>query len=441
MGRTHRRRKRKIQRKFSSNLHSSPYFINLTQWMKKHGWSPTCMLCPVEFYDTGRGLRTERSIAKNEVIVSIPLELLITVSTVQSSDIGWLFSKYSGVNGAHFSTQQVLAAFLIWERHLGHYSVWEPYLNSLPLDYSTPLFCSSEELHLLPSVLLEPILIQKQKVIDTFSELKSILSAQSWKCWHCSESLSSIIHFEEYLWAWSAVNTRSVYLDECVVSHSLSIQDKSCLALAPYLDMFNHSNDVDVQVGLSSDRNCYEIQTLTPIAKHTQVFIRYGYHSNLKLYTEYGFILPFSQHDFIPFLFEEILSSVKDVYPVRFNSSASKLNFLKVHNLTENLSCNSEGLSFNVKALIYVLMTSESKKDDLTRRIYSSDFTSEESVAICKVGKWLIKQKCSEFESVLNMMKQKKSNGCSRSFEVASDLILEYINLLKRAEKLDSKGF
>jgi hypothetical protein len=135
-------------------------------------------------------------------------------------------------------------------------------------------------------------------------------------------------------------------------------------------------------------------------------------------------------------LFEEILSSVKNVYPVKFNCSASKLNFLKVHNLAENLSGNSEGLSFNVKALIYVFMTSESRKDILALKIYSSDFTSEDIEAICKVGKQLIKQKCLEFESVLNMMKQKKSNGCSRSFEVAGDLILEYINLLKMAEKL-----
>lgn len=409
--------------------------------MKKHGWSPTCSLCPVEFHDTGRGLRAETSISENEVIVSIPLELLITVSTVQSSDIGWLFSKYSGVNGVHFFAQQVLAAFLVWERHLGHHSVWDPYLKSVPLNYSTPIFCSNEELELLPPLLLEPTLIQKQKVTDTFSDLKSILSSESWKCWHCSESLSSIVCFEQYCWAWSAVNTRSVYLDEHVISHSLNIQDKSCLALAPYLDMFNHSDDVDVQVGLSSDRNCYEIQTLVPIAKHGQVFIRYGYHSNLKLYTEYGFILPFSPQDFIPFMLEEILSSAQDIYPVKSNCSASKLNFLKVHNLTENLSCNSEGLSFNVKVLIYVFVTSESKKEVLTQKIYSSDFTSEESVAICKVGKHLIKQKCLEFESVLNMMKQKKTNGCSRSFEVAGDLIVEYIHLLRRAEKLYSEGF
>lgn len=441
MGRTYRRRRRKTVSKCSSNLHPCPYFINLTQWMKKHGWSPTCSLCPVEFYDTGRGFRAETSIPKNEVIVSIPLELLITVSTVEHSDIGWIFSKYGGLNGVYFFAQQVLAAFLVWERHLDHHSVWYPYLKSVPLDYSTPLFCLNEELKLLPPFLLEPILIQKQKVTDTFSDLKSILSAESWKCSHCSKSLSSIVCFEVYCWAWSAVNTRSVYVDEHVISHSLNIQDKSCLALAPYLDMFNHSNDVDVQVRLSSVRNCYEIQTLVPVAKHAQVFIRYGCHSNMKLYTEYGFILPFNPHDFIPFVVEEILTSVKEVFPVKFNCSASKLNFLEVHNLTENLSCNSEGLSFNMRALIYVFVTSESRKEVLTSRIYSSDFTSEESAAICNVGKQLIKQKCLEFETILNMMKQKKASGCSRSFEVAGDLILEYINLLRRSEKLESEEF
>lgn len=433
MGRTYRRRKRKALRKLSLNLHSFPCFINLMQWMKKHGWSPTCSLCPVEFYDTGRGLMTETAISKNHVIVSIQLELLITLSVVESSGIGWLFSK---ANAVYLFAQQVLAAFLVWEKHLGQHSVWEPYLNSVPLEYSTPLFCSNEELELLPSILLEPILIHRHKVIDTFSDLRRILSMQCWKCWHCSESLSSIFQCEQYWWAWCTVNTRCVYLDEKVFSHSLKIQDKSCLALAPYLDMFNHSNDVDVKVGLSSDKNSYEIQTLVPFAKHTQVFIHYGDHSNLKLYTEYGFILPLNPYDFIPLMFEEILNSVKDTYPVEFNCSTTKMDFMKVHNLTENLSCNYEGLSFNVKALIYMCMTSESRKDVLALKIYSSNFTSEEHVGMCKVGKHLIKQKCLEFESVLKIMEHKKSNGCSRSFEVAADLILEYINLLKRAEKL-----
>lgn len=432
MGRTSKRRKRKALRKFSLNLHSSPCFITLTQWMKKHGWSPTCALRPVEFNGTGRGLMTETAISRYKVIVSIPLELLITLSSVESSGIGWLFTKASAV---HLFAQQVLAAFLVWEKHLGQHSVWEPYLNSVPSEYSTPLFCSNEELELLPSILLEPVLIHKHKVIDTFSDLRRILNLQSFKCWHCSESLSSIFQYDQYWWAWCTVNTRCVYLDEKVLSHSLKIQDKSCLALAPYLDMFNHSNDVDVKVGLSLDRNSYEIQTLVPFAKHTQVFIHYGNHSNLKLYTEYGFILPFNPYDFVPFMFEEIQDSVKDTYSVEFNCSPSKMDFLKVHNLTENLLCNYEGLSFNVKALIYVFVTCESRKDVLAMKIYSSNFTSEESMDICKVGKQLIKQKCLEFESVLKVIEQKKSSGCSRSFEIASDLILEYINLLKRAEK------
>jgi hypothetical protein len=135
-------------------------------------------------------------------------------------------------------------------------------------------------------------------------------------------------------------------------------------------------------------------------------------------------------------MLDEILNSVKDTYREKFNCTASKLDFLKVHGLTENLSCNFEGLSFNMKAVIYICMTSESKKDILALKIYSYDFTSEESVAICRVGKHLIRQKCLEFESVLQIMEQKKSNGCSRSFEVAGSFILEYIKVLKRAEKL-----
>ncbi|KDR11431.1 ATP-binding cassette sub-family B member 7, mitochondrial, partial [Zootermopsis nevadensis] len=179
MGRTYRRRKGKALRKLSLNLQSSPCLINLMQWMKKHGWSQTCSLRPVEFYDTGRGLMAETYVPRNQVIVSIPLELLITLSVVERSGIGWLFSK---ANAVPLLAQQVLAAFLVWEKHLGQRSVWEPYLNSVPLEYSMPLFCSNEELELLPSVLLKPILSHRNKVMDTFSDLRRILNMQCWKC-------------------------------------------------------------------------------------------------------------------------------------------------------------------------------------------------------------------------------------------------------------------
>ncbi|XP_069669003.1 SET domain-containing protein 4 [Periplaneta americana] len=424
MGRTYRKRRRKCVRQLPTSLHSSPCFIRLTKWMKQHGWTPTCMLTPVDFYDTGRGLMTKTGIARNQVIMSIPVQLLITPATVAKSEVGRLISRDSGM--------QLLATFLVWEKHLGHHSLWEPYLNSLPSHYSTPLYCSDEELCLLPPIFLEPILAQREKVLQSFSDLKIVCGL---KCWHCSESVDTVLRNEKlYQWAWCTVNTRCVYLNEQVASPDLKIKD-NCLALAPYLDMFNHSNGAAVEVGLSAGNNYYEIRTLIPFSRHTQVFIHYGHHSNLKLYIEYGFFISSNPHDFIPFSFEEVVNAVKVANPTEFNCSSLKTTFLEDHRLTENLSCNFDGLSFNVKAVICVLVTDVSGKDVLAHKIYSCDFIPSEHDAICNVGRYLIKHKILEFKNAYAIMEEKKRKGCTPSFEIATDLMLEYMNLLKTAEK------
>lgn len=49
-------------------------------------------------------------------------------------------------------------------------------------------------------------------------------------------------------WAWSTVNTRSVYLE--TASHPLLLLDpeESNVALAPFLDLLNHSDSAQVEV-------------------------------------------------------------------------------------------------------------------------------------------------------------------------------------------------
>jgi hypothetical protein len=116
------------------------------------------------------------------------------------------------------------------------------------------------------------------------------------------------------------VNNRCVPFDDQIFSHSLKTLNKSCLALPAYLDVFSHSNDTNIQVEPSSDKNHeYKLRYLFP---------------NI-LYIVYGFIILLNLHYFIVFAFEEIMTFVKDIYPVEF----------KVHKLRDNLSYNFECMS------------------------------------------------------------------------------------------------
>lgn len=58
-------------------------------------------------------------------------------------------------------------------------------------------------------------------------------------------TFSDILTFESFKWAWNVVNTRSVYFE---VGNNKYLCDKepNNIALAPYLDLLNHSSTADV---------------------------------------------------------------------------------------------------------------------------------------------------------------------------------------------------
>ena len=58
---------------------------------------------------------------------------------------------------------------------------------------------------------------------------------------------------------------------------------EDCLALAPYLDMFNHSASADVDAGVDlfgDGRDHYQIVSNVGFERHSEVFISYGRHGN-----------------------------------------------------------------------------------------------------------------------------------------------------------------
>lgn len=93
------------------------------------------------------------------------------------------------------------------------------------------------------------------------------------------------------------------------------------LALAPFLDMFNHSHNAEVEVHIDYKRGVYVLRSMRPYNKYDHVLIKYGAHSNLKLLVEYGFITPDNPNDYFEFDFENVMESVK-----AYNFCFGKLN-------------------------------------------------------------------------------------------------------------------
>ena len=172
--------------------------------------------------------------------------------------------------------QNILSLWLLHEKSRGAKSLFCPYLDSLPTHYTTPYFCSAKEKLCLPQSLSEKVTQQEDVVIKNYHQLLGLTRQLGW---------TLIPSMVEFSWAWFTVNTRAVYLDsdprwpQRCSTNSLSSTDDN-LALVPYLDLLNHTSEVEVTAGIYPDplrtdfdvKNAgYRIVTHTPVKKHHQV--------------------------------------------------------------------------------------------------------------------------------------------------------------------------
>lgn len=426
MGRTQRlRRRRKISSDHRCSLGHEKGYIELIAWMKHNGWNSTISATPSDFASTGRGLCALQNINVGDVIANIPGKLLMTTETASNSLFGWLFKRKT------FMCQQVLAAHLMFERHLGNNSFWADYISYLPEQIGTPVF-SKSEIDTLPEELKCKISDFNSNVLEMFSELSSSFLPED-KCSHCSKTVLEIFTLESFSWAWFIINSRAVFVSpEHNNDHGLSLFDKNCLALAPYLDIFNHSNEAKVQAVFNEVDRSYQVKTMTPFKKFSQVFIHYGDHSNMKLFLEYGFIMPKNIHDTLPVTFEEVFSTLQ-VHQQRIITK-STYQFLKSHDFLTNMYLNADGISWSTKALIFVLLFScvlDPKTIQL--KVYSNDFNEHEIQEVFNVAQVLVENKRAQIQDYLQKMLSGESSNAIRvtaGFSMAADLYKEYLNVL-----------
>lgn len=417
MGRTARRRlKPKPDRPFTGY---QVEIVSLTTWMKSHGWKPTCRLAPACFSDTGRGLMAAQNISIGQPLAIVPGRLVITVDSVSMSPFGKYFT-------AVYKTQQVLATYLMFERHKGSESFWYSYIVSLPTTMSNAAYCTTEN---LPDDLSAKVIDHQSIILTTYNEIISEMS--SIVCSHCSETFINIFTFEVYKWAWSIVNTRAVYMSpDCSLKNKIKLSDVNNLALAPYIDMFNHSPLACVRATVNHLNGAYTIVTEKLFKKHSEVFINYGPHSNTKLFLEYGFIVPSNPQDSIYLSANEIISKTEKTL------NKNRMEKLRSYDLLEGHYCTSEGLSWSTRILIYLLIYSGRFNDEeLKNRVFANLFDQFEIEAVSKIGAIVVETKLEEtkhWES--NMLSILENNQVEKStgFIVAVELVKENRRLLEK---------
>ncbi|XP_046391912.1 SET domain-containing protein 4 [Ischnura elegans] len=422
-GRTSRRRCKRTLRTRMNNLSSDPSIIALVQWMCSMGWNATCKLRLVSNFFTGRGLQAVNGVKAGDVLVRIPERLLITASTVcnrlEIENVKVLLSEHG-----------LLAVFIFLETQLGSDSPWFPYLQTLPKSFAVPSNCSDFEILSLPLFMQKRVMEQKYAIKTAFDNgcelITNLISKGK------LPSSASVPTLSEFHHAWIVVNTRAVYMSCAADSLTCTIlrdRDGSNLALAPYLDMFNHSFNAQVNAGFNKSTRCYEIRSQTKCPSMAQVFINYGPHDNMKLWIEYGFYLPGNPHEVITFAWDNIQAIVKR----RPNSSitARKVEFLKGHGLLENLCCTVEGFSWGLSAIICVVCIEDCEISSY-HKVFRGDWIPLESPLEIQFSLDLTATKRMEFIEARRRMLEVENS--SDSFQIAIRILEEYIDILNKVE-------
>uniref|UniRef100_UPI00358F344B SET domain-containing protein 4 isoform X2 n=1 Tax=Myxine glutinosa TaxID=7769 RepID=UPI00358F344B len=390
MGRTGRRRKKRQKERSSRSLsHLEPY-VNLAQWMRKQGFVGA-PLCPTTFVGTGRGLAATKTIKSNDLLVALPKRFLITADTVLQSYLG----DYIVRSKLHLTPLQAVCIFLVSELwfsqtsvkpqkikpgldsiipDLMHYNFnylfdtpnlcshsdstgasrplqagfWRPYLFVLPSSYSCPAFFTQQLCDTLPPVLSHRANEQLSFVQVAFrSAWPFITSIQP--LFTCP--VSSIFTFRAFLWAWGTVNTRSVYMHPHPAPF-LAGGTTGDFALAPLLDLLNHSPTVQVSAGYNEQRGCYEVRTLSPCERWKQAFIAYGDHSNYHLLLEYGFVTSPNPYSLLPLHADELAVFVANQLE---KSLQKNLVMVVERGLDRDMTIGARGLSWNLQVVLRAL--------------------------------------------------------------------------------------
>lgn len=429
-GRTWRRRRRKKQRVREQGLAScaadaSLVLVKLNQWLCSRGYktSSHSKLKPAFFANTGRGLMATRGISVGDVLISIPQQVLVTCSDVlRDAEL----RKYFQDSQSKLRAMEILSFFLLYHKYLGDNSDWKPYLDSLPEDYTVPAYCSKREIDIFPEFLRSHVTKQEEDVDQCYINIQKILLGNS-----KTEQVFSSLCIDDVKWGWFTVNTRAVFLKN--KNPASLIADEDICALAPYLDLLNHSYSAQVTAGINEKNECYEIISQVTYGPFEQVFINYGPHDNIKLYVEYGFILPDNPHNFVPLSLDEIVAAVMSIPDNHIRKAViyEKRRLIQSHEIDKNLGVTTDGPSWNLEvATTICLMTPDEMSQ--WQVVYEDLCSVFHRKLVVECMSLAIQQKVHQLRSCL--VKVVDLHRCSEAFIIGKNLLEECCTILENTK-------
>ncbi|NWR68014.1 SETD4 protein, partial [Bucorvus abyssinicus] len=360
-----------------------------------------------------------------DLIISLPEKCLLTTGTVLSSCLGEYITKWKPA----VSPLIALCTFLIAEKHAGDKSLWKPYLDVLPKIYTCPVCLEHDVVSLLP----EPLRTKAQEQRTTVHEL--YVSAQAFFSSLqplFAENTGTIFNYSAVEWAWCAINTRAIYMKH--PQRDCFSLEPDVYALAPYLDLLNHSPNVQVKAAFNEQTRSYEIWTNSQCKKYEEVFICYGPHDNQRLLLEYGFVAVDNPHSSVYVSPDTLLR----YFPPLDKQRNAKLSILKDHDFLENLTFGWDGPSWRLLTALK-LLSLEADEFTCWRRTLLGDVISARNEQqtlnmTAKICHFLIE----ETQHVLLQISQLKRNkeNLRKHLALVEALRLEDLKILQKSAEI-----
>ncbi|MCE9578821.1 MAG: SET domain-containing protein [Deltaproteobacteria bacterium] len=245
----------------------------LLRWFEANGGDLSAIEVRVGPY--GRTVHARRAIAADEIVLTVPRELMLDSYRVRTSPLG-LALMAAGVHHDH----GLLAAFVARERAVID-SPWRAAIDALPVaSPGGPLCASAEDLApLVGTGALAELHRVRRMILDEHALTEALPSAP--------------VSLAATAWARTVVSSRCFR-----ISH----QGTAALALIPVADLCDHGfGDATYRAHDESGR--FEIVAARAIAPGEEIHLPYGTKSNQALLAGYGFALEDNAYDEATLLF------------------------------------------------------------------------------------------------------------------------------------------
>ena len=251
----------------SKKYNSYPLYVKfLRELYKYNSFFPKL---EIHFYTNDyRGVLAKSNIKKEEIIMTIPKECLISLETVFDTEYGKKIEEFM-FKELNSPKHCLLTSFLLYEENNPKYKY---YFDLLPHDFSNfPIFYTSKELEYLKG---SPFLYQ---ILEKKEDMKSDYAIL---CKYLPDFKQ--FSYLKFCQARLLISSRIF---------GISINDNKTDVLAPFADLLNHKRPRQTQWYYDDKLESFVIQATEDIQEGSEIFDSYGRKTNARFLLNYGFCL------------------------------------------------------------------------------------------------------------------------------------------------------